>query len=215
MIKRTIETSLTPHLIINECLGNLVVRGDAQERITVSVHGSDNEVGWELEGDTLTLSVPGNGSLLCPSGTTLTIKKVLGNLRVERLVGPAAVAAVHGNTTLRAVGPVSLDGVLGNLSAREVAGQLEAQDVRGNVRVRGVGAELLLGGVAGNLVADGLQDGLRVDTVRGNARLGPDFFPNTTLRLRGYANLTVLVPASASLRVALRAGGQALSLIHI
>ena len=128
MFERTIETSVTPHVTIDECLGNLTVRGEAERRITLLVSDRDDEVVWDRgEGETLTLAVPADGTLVCPSGTTLTIKSVLGNLRVEGVKGPVVIGAVHGNATLRAVGSVALEGALGNLSARDVAGRLEGE----------------------------------------------------------------------------------------
>ncbi|MGD9001462.1 MAG: hypothetical protein PVF04_02265 [Anaerolineae bacterium] len=213
MFERTIETSMTPHITIEECLGSLTVRGDAQKEITVLVHDSDDEVVWEREGETLTLTIPASGSVVCPPGTTLTIKRALGNLRVERVKGSVAIGAVHGNATLGTVGPVALEEALANLSARDVVGQLESQDVKGNARIRGVKALLTLREVAGNLVAEGLAGGLVAEKVRGNVRLGPPFSPGAVYRLSANGNLTVLLPPEASVRLVLRAGGRARSRI--
>ncbi|MGD2176648.1 MAG: hypothetical protein PVG71_02385 [Anaerolineae bacterium] len=213
MFERTIETSATPHVTIDECLGNLTVRGEPEKQITLLVPDKDNEVAWKREGETLTLTIPASGTLICPSGTTLTAKSVLGNLRVERVKGPVVIGVVHGNATLRGVGPVSLEGALGNLTVHHVAGRLEGQDVKGNTRVRGVDDQLTLGEVAGNLVAEGLEGGLAARTVRGNVRLGPPFHPDAVYRLNAYGNLTVLLPPDASLRLALRAGDRVRSRI--
>jgi hypothetical protein len=213
MFERTIETSVTPHVTIDECLGNLTVQADGEQQITLLVQDKDNEVVWKRDGETLTLAIPANGRLVCPSGTTLTITRVLGNLRVEGVEGPVVIGAVHGNATLRAVGPVALEEALGNLSARDVAGRLEGQDVKGNARVRGVDDLLTLGVVAGNLVAEGLEGGLVAEQVRGNVQLGPPFTPGAAYRLNAYGNLTVLVPPDASLRLVLRAGDRVRSLI--
>ncbi|MGD2147447.1 MAG: hypothetical protein PVH41_12195 [Anaerolineae bacterium] len=213
MFRKVVETSLTPHVTITTCRGNLTVKGDGEKKIALSVHGSGGEVGWDREGETLTLTLPSSATLVCPSGTTLTIEHVLGNLRVEGISGPAAIGGVHGNTTLRAVGPVDLGNAHGNLRARDVADELRGKDVKGNASIRGVDGILELEQVAGNLFAEGLQGGMTVETVRGNARLGPPYIPNTTFRLRGYGNLTALVPVGASLRLTLRGGGKARSLV--
>jgi hypothetical protein len=213
VFRKAVETSLTPHVTVTECRGNLTVRGDADKEIELSVHGSGTGVGWHREGETLTLAIPSSATIVCPSGTTLTIEHVLGNLRVEEISGPASIDGVHGNTTLRAVGPVDLGSTHGNLSARDVAGQLRGEDIMGNASIHRVAGRLELGQVAGNLFGEGLQGGLTVETVRGNARLGSPYMPSTTLRLRGYGNLTVLVPVGASLRLTLRGGGVARSLV--
>jgi hypothetical protein len=214
MFERTIDTSMTPHVTVDECLGNLTVRGGAQKEITVLVQDKgDDQVGWKREGETLNLAIPGSGTLLCPPGTALTIKRVLGNLRIESVQGPVVIGGVHGNAALRQVGPVGLQVAHGNLSARDVAGRLESQDVKGNAQVRGVDDLLTLCEVAGNLVTEGLEGGLVAEKVRGNVRLGPPFSADAAYRVHAYGNLTVLLPADASLRLALRAGGRVRSRI--
>jgi hypothetical protein len=213
MFERTIETSVAPHVTIDECLGNLTVRGDTEKEITVLVREENRDVSWKREGETLTLAVPASATLHCPPGTTLTVRRVLGNLRVQGLEGPVVIGAVHGNATLRHVGPVALERALGNMSARAVAGRLEGQDVKGNARVRGVDDLLTLGEVGGNLVAEGLEGGLVAEKVRGNVRLGPPFSPDAVYRLSAYGNLTLLLPPDASLRLALRAGDRVRSRI--
>jgi hypothetical protein len=101
--------------------------------------------------------------------------------------------------------------VLGNLNSYEVAGSLKAREVKGNARVRGVNGELTLGEVGGNLTAEGVIGGLLVGlgdgTVRGNVQLGPPFSPQMSYRVNGSGNLIVRVGAGASLRLAVRAGG--------
>jgi hypothetical protein len=213
MFERTIETSMTPHITIEECLGNLTVRGNSEKEITVLVQDGDEEVVWERQGETLTVGLPANGSVVCPPGTTLTIKRVLGNLRVDGVKGTVAIGAVYGNATLRGVGPVALEKALANLSVRGVAGQMESQDVKGNARIRGVEALLTLGEVTGNLVAEGLSGGLAAEKVRGNIRLGPPFPAGAVYRLSAYGNLSVLVPPEASLNLVLRAKGRVRSRI--
>jgi hypothetical protein len=208
MFERTIETSATPHVTVNECLGNLVVRGEAERSIILLLADSDDDVLWAGDGESLTLTLPADGTLTCPPATTLSIKSVLGNLRVKRLEGPVVIAEVQGNAALRAVGPVELERAFGNLSARDVAGQLLGHEVKGNARVRDVDDSLILGEVGGNLVAEGLVGGLMAETVRGNVRLGPPFSPDAAYRLNTYGNLTVLLRPDGSLRLAVRAGGR-------
>jgi hypothetical protein len=209
VFKRTIRTSDTPQVTIEECLGNLTVRANTENEITLLVQdGEGDEAAWQPEGDALSIAIPANGTLVCPSGTALTVRRVLGNLRIERVKGSVVIGVVHGNTALREVDAVLLERALGNLSAREVAGRLESQDVRGNTRVRRVGELLTLGEVGGNLVAEGLTGGLMAERVRGNVRMGPPFSPEAAYRVEAHGNLTVHLPPDASLEMVLRAGGQ-------
>jgi hypothetical protein len=146
--------------------------------------------------------------LTCPPATTLTVGTARENLRVERVEGPVAVGTVHGSAELRNVGPTAVEQTFGNLGVRRVAGDLRAQTTKGNARVRQVEGALSLGQVDGNLVAEGLQGGLAAERILGNARLGPPFAPGLAYRLSGNGNLKVRIPADASLRLALRAGGR-------
>jgi len=207
MLEQTIETSATPHVTVTECIGNLVVRGSEERRITIQVQGEADDVTVEREGETFTLASRAGCRLTCPPDTTLTVGVVRGNLKIKGVEGPVAIGSAYGNVNLRAIGPTALEQTFGNLSARQVAGNLHVQTTRGNARIGQVEGSLSLSQVGGNLVAEGLQGEVAVERVEGNARLGPPFFPGQTYQLSTDGNLTVLLPADASLRLTLRAGG--------
>lgn len=207
MFEKTIETSATPHIVVDECLGSLVVRGHVEGKITLRARDGDDRVTLDREGETFTLAARADCTLICPQRSTLTVRSVLGNLSVEEVEGPLALGVVHGNATLRDVGSVALESAFGNLSAREIAGELQGQDLKGNVRIRQVEKVLTLDQVGGNLVAEELHGGLVVDQVRGNVRLGPPFSPDASYRVSVAGNLTAFLPPDASVRLTLRAGG--------
>jgi len=208
MFEQKMETSETPHITVEVCQGNLTVRGDAKREIRLLVWDKDDKVSVERKGETVTITIPANGTLICPPATTLTLERVMGSVHVGGVTGPLAVGTVHGNATLADVGPVALKEALGNLSAHEVGGDLVGEDVKGNTRVHGLEGRLTLGQVAGNLTAEDVQGGLEVEKVRGNARLGPAFASGKAYRVNASGNLTLLLPADADLRVALRAAGR-------
>ena len=207
MFEQTIETSATPHITIAECMGNLVVRGSEKRQITLHVRGRTDDATLEREGETFTLVARAGCLLTCPTATTLTVGTVRGNLQVERVEGPVTADTIHGNVSLRAVGPTALEQTFGNLRVRQVEGDLCAQTTRGNARIRQVDGSLSLGRVDGNLGVKELQGGLAAEQVRGNVRLEPSFSSGLTYRLGTDGNLTVRLPPDASLRLALRAGG--------
>ena len=243
MYERTIETSASPHIIVEECRGSLVVKGGAEDEVTLRVDAEEHEVIVEREGETLTLTLPDQTSLICPTGSSLTVDRVLGNLLVDDLTGQIACNSAHGNATLRAAGPTALVELSGNLAARDVNGNLEAQDVKGNARVQDLKGQLILGKVGGNLSArdvegdlkarvvkgnariqdlegyltleqvygnlgaQGVTGGMSLPEVRGNARLGPPFAGEAVYHVNARGNLTVSVPADASLRLTVHASG--------
>ncbi len=206
MFERTLEATEAPHIIVRKCLGNLMVKG-GEEQITVRVHDGDEELHVEQEGDTIRLSVAADCTLLCPLGTALTAERVQGNLQCRDVQGAVDLKLIHGNATLRQVGPVTLGKVLGNIRVHGLTGSLQAVDVKGNVRVQGVEGPVELSQVAGNLTAEGLPGGLAAEKVRGNVRLGPPFQPEMIYRLNAGGNLTVKVPVDASLRLAVTTRG--------
>ena len=208
MFERTLEVAETPHIVVRECLGNLTVQGGSEQKITVRVEGGPDVLDLAREGDTVSISITDDCTLICPRDTHLRLDKVLGNVQVGDVGGPVDIGEVRGNVMLRRVGAVVLGETLGNLTARQVEGSLEASDVKGNVRIVGVDQGLRLVKVAGNLRAEGLEGGLDADKVRGNVSLGPPFVPEATYRLHSGGNLHVGVPPDASLRLAVRVRGR-------
>ena len=213
MVERRIETSATPHVTVEVCRGRLTVRGDSERELRLLVHATEDEVGLEREGESFTLVIPADGTLICPPDTSLTVNRVLGNLRAECLDGTLALGTVHGNIGLHEVGPVALEEGMGNLVAHGVTGGLSAKDVKGNVRLQDVEGALTLKMVAGNLVGDDLRGGLDAEMVRGNVRLGPALGSGVTYDVRADGNLTVHLLPDADLRLALRARGRVQSVV--
>ncbi len=95
----------------------------------------------------------------------------------------------------------------GNLKIEGLQGTAAIGDIYGNVDLRGVGP-VTLKQIFGNLNARQVAGSLEAERVQGNIRLGPPFPPGAAYRLNAGGNLTVRLPADASLRLALRAGGK-------
>ncbi len=213
MFEQNFETSVSPHLVISECLGNLTVSGSEERVVQLRAQGEAEDVSWKREGEALTFDSRVDCLINCPPQTTLTIKAVHGNLKVEGLEGSLAISTVHGNLTMQSVGPTAVEQTFGNLSAIQATAKLELQDLKGNAQVKGVNGALLLGQVGGNLTAEGLNGGLEVEKVRGNIQLGPPFSPEATYRVNSDGNLSALIPADANLRLDLRTSNRISSTI--
>lgn len=213
MMERVIETSATPHVTVEQCLGDLTVRGSADRRLVLRVHGDEGDATLDQEGEVFTLAARVTCELACPSGATLTIDEVGGNLRVEGVAGTLAVDTVRGNASLRDVGPAAVERVLGNLRARQVSGDLQVVDIKGNARLGDIDGEASLERVAGNLTAEGLAGGLAASQVHGNARLDPPFPAGASYRVAAHGNVRVRLPEDASVELDLRCAGQVRSRI--
>jgi hypothetical protein len=214
MYKRTIETSESPHVTVEECRGNLTVRAGVEDEVSVIVHAEEDEVVLEQEGNSVSLVFPEHATVTCPPRTVLVLERMLGNLTVEGVDGSLTGGTVRGNARMHDVGSLALDEVFGNMSARGVGGELRGREVRGNARVAGVSGRLSLQEVRGNLTVEGIEGGLSVEKARGNARLGPPFVAGAEYNVEAGGNLSVQVEPDASLHLRLKAGGHLSSRVN-
>lgn len=171
MFEQTIETSETPHLTIIKCAKNLLVQGKDSAQVTIRVDGEAEDLTLEQEGETLTLSASEDCEIACPAGSTLTVQTCHGNAKIDGVAGTIALEAVHGNLTLKDVGPTEFTRVDGNLYVRDVGGVLRGKVVGGNARVRDVEGECMLEKVNGNLHVRDVDGDLQGEAVGGNARV--------------------------------------------
>ncbi len=208
MFERSWETSATPQVVVRSCLGNLRVRAETDQKLILVVEEKEDEVRIERDGETFSLRIPADGTLVCPSGTRLTVEEVFGNLHVGGLEGELTIATVHGNATLHDVADVSFRETLGNLQARSIAGNLTGEDLKGNGRISEVTGRLTLGEVRGNLVGENLRGGLEAGRVRGNVRLAPYFAPGAIYRVEASGNLDILLSPEPDVSLTLRAKGR-------
>jgi len=172
MFEQTIETSATPHITVDECLGNLVVRGTEDRQVVLRLRdGEEEDLTLKRDGESFTLSARVDCFISCPLGATLTVHTVAENLKVKRIEGALAIDTIHGNVTARAVGPMTLKRVFGNLGLRYATGNLQAQEVKGNARIRAVEGALSLDQVDGNARVQDVEGSLSLNKVGGNARV--------------------------------------------
>jgi hypothetical protein len=171
MFEQMIETSGTPHITIIKCAKNLLVRGKDVAQVTIRVDGEAKDLDLEQEGETLTLSAKEDCEITCPADSTLTIQACQENAKVDGVAGTIATETVHGNLTIKDVGPTEFTRVDGNLFARDVGGILHGKTVGGNARVRDVQGECILEKVNVNLTAHDVEGDLQGETVGGNAHI--------------------------------------------
>ena len=171
MFEQTIETSKTPHITITECAKSLLVQGKDDAQVTIRVDGEEEDLTLEQEGETLTISAKEDCEIACPAGATLTVQACHGNAKIDGVAGTIALEIVHGNLTLKDVGPAEFTRVDGNLQARDIGGVLHGKTVGGNARVRDVEGECTLGYVNGNLQVRDVDGDFQGEAVGGNAHV--------------------------------------------
>jgi hypothetical protein len=212
----TFETSDTPHITVDECAGELSVRGCTPPSngaplpggVSIEVEGGEEDLTSHREGEVITLTARSKCHLLCPRGTSLTLHQVSGDLCVRHVNGPLAIDSAHGNVSLRDLGPAAIQSVAGHLEAHHVGGSLSLGRVSGSVRLRQVKSKLVIERCDGDLNARDLLGGVEAREVHGNIWLSSELSPGQEYRLHAHGNVKAYFPADSSARCTLEAGGE-------
>ncbi len=213
MWTQTVETPLSPTIVVEECLGDLSVQGADEPRLTLSLRNGTDALSLRREGETVFLTLRSDAYLICPRAARLSLTTVRGNLRVRDFSGPLAVGAVSGDGSLRQVGSLSLGEIYGDLSLRAVSGEVRLREVFGDARFQEVEGPLSARAIRGDLRAAGLRGGAAVESVGANLRLRPPYVPGAEYRFGVGSTARIVVPTDAGVRFALRTGGRVRSTI--
>ncbi len=213
MWNQAVDTTLSPTIVVEECLGDLSVQGADEPRLTISLRNGTDALSLRREGETFFLTLRTDAYLVCPRKARPTLAAVRGDLRVQDISGPLTVGAVSGDGRLRGVGPLTLDEIYGDLSLHAVSGEVRIREVFGDARIQEVDGFLSVRAVRGDLRAAGLRGGAAVEGIGADLRLRPPYVPGATYRFGVGSTAHIVVPADASIRFALRAGGRIRSTI--
>ncbi|HQE93018.1 MAG TPA: hypothetical protein PLH19_07515 [Anaerolineae bacterium] len=207
MTTQTFEITEKAQITINECLGNLTVKGTEAKTVTVKISGTDDEAHLTQEGDTLVIRTLSDCQVLCPTNTVLTIDSVHGDLKVKNVHDDLTIKSVNGDASLHEVGPTTLESVAGDLRARNVNGNLAVESVAGDARLTIVSGEASIESIGSDLRAAGLAQGLTVKSAGSDVRLGPPFTAGMVYEVRAGSDLIVHLPENPNVRFELQAGG--------
>ncbi len=213
MWTQTAETTPSPTIVVEECLGDLSVQGTDEPRLTLSLRNGTDALSLRREGETVFLTLRADARLVCPRAARLTLAAVRGDLRVRDVSGPLTVGVVSGDGTFRQVGPLTLGEISGDLSLNAVSGEVRIREVFGDARIQEVDGLLSVRAVRGDLRAASLRGGAAVEGVGADLRLRPPYVPGAAYRFGVGSTARILVPADASVRFALRAGGRVRSTV--
>jgi hypothetical protein len=206
MSDRRFTTSATPHLTVEDCGGDLSITASDEPEVIVVLEDDDGEV--EREGETLRIRAKKDCAITCPPASSVTLQNVGGDLTVNDLGGTLAIQNVGGDVLLRGGGVVSIQNAGADVSVRDITGELRIQAAGGDLEARRIDGRLIVGNVGGDLSARGLDGGFEIENVGGDASLQADVAPGQTHRARAGGDLTLRLPADASARFTLNAGGE-------
>lgn len=206
MGEQRFTTSPTPHITVEVCGGDLSITGLAGSEVAFSFDESDGRV--EREGETFRLTTGGDCATTCPPASSITVQTAGGDFRAVDLSGTLAIAQAGADVTVRGAGVVTLQSVNGNVSARDIAGDLRIELARADLEVRSIDGRLIVTKCAGDLSARSLKGGAEIARVGGDASIETDFSPGKTYHIHAGGDLTLRLPAGASARIGLQAGGE-------
>ena len=151
-----------PRITIEDCAGDLSVKSDDTNQVTVEVPGDEESLVYDQDGDLIILTLKDNCRITCPPSSTLNLVKTRGDLKVRDTTGTIKCGEVNGDANLHGVGEVTIDAVNGDLrvksgsrwgGSKKVAGDARLQDITGPAQLGNVGSDLRAGNLMQGLVA--------------------------------------------------------------
>jgi len=205
------EVTLTlgdnPEIVITSIGGDLRVTGwDGNE---FRAKSEDDSLTTEQQNGSLALACQADCLVRLPRRARLKILQVSSDARIESLDNPTEIQSVGGDLSLRQTSAVNAKHIGGNLHAKRIGGSLTVQSVGGDLSVQSMQGEFLAESVGGDLHLRDVNAGAR-------ARANGDVFLQVGPSLRGEFNIEAgsdircRIPANASARFTLQAGGQSL-----
>ncbi|MCA9960172.1 MAG: hypothetical protein KC443_14120 [Anaerolineales bacterium] len=160
------EVGKMPHLLIEACRGDLVVKGWGD--MTVMVKGDDVQVD-EVDGG-LTLRSNGRLRLSVPENSSLAVTHVHGDTIIRGVQGDVSIGSASGDVILSAGAGAKLGDVQGDLSAKNIDGAVSVNNISGDAVFRHVG-DMRVNDVFGDLSARGVNGSVIINTVAGDVGL--------------------------------------------
>lgn len=143
MNEQRIETNESPHIMISECSGQVVVK--SWRETAVSIQGPSFTV--EQNGS-IRISSQDDLFLAVPAQTSISLGKIAGDVTLKHLEGGITGDDLQRNVTLNNVDAVQIDRVGQVLTGENLNGTLNVRHVDGSVSLQRVG-EVKLGSVLG------------------------------------------------------------------
>lgn len=198
-------SSGTPQLVIT-CHNDLSITGGSETNVNIDIDDDSPANLVERHDDTIIITAVDSCAIVCPTGASIAIEQVSGDLRVTQIKGTLAIQTVNGDVALRDVGLTDVQTVQGDLAARDVDGDLRIGTVRGDVKLKRVGGQIMTDRISGDLSAQDLDSGATFGQVAGDASLEIEFAPDQTYAASAKGDIVLRVNGGGA-QLALKAGG--------
>jgi hypothetical protein len=154
--KETYDVGKTPLITITECTGEAVIKGEAT--LDVRVQSGMADVTETEKG--LSIDARSSLNLRVPSGASLDMGQVRGNMVVKGVEGDVGIDEVNGNLAVKNAGNFAIGTAYGNTSLTNIEGDLKGDNILGALAMKHVHAVALgtvQGDCAGNYITGDFQ----------------------------------------------------------
>lgn len=194
-----------PRIMIEQCGGNLEIRGWSREETVIEYE--DREADIESVEGTVKLSTDNSCAMRVPEAGTVSINNVDGNLKIKEVDSALNINHVGGTAIIRKVQTLHVGGIDGHLMVREVEGDFNFNHVGGNATLRDVHGMLTGESIDGHLVAKSINGGANIQHIGGNLAIKTDFKAETHYEFRSDGSVEIAVPEAADVRFQVEADG--------
>jgi hypothetical protein len=167
MAKKTLETSETPQVVVENVGSDLQVKGWDRSEILVK-SSSDNDIVLEERAEGIFVSCPSDCVLYVPQKASVEVKQVGSNARFRSIDGAVVIGSVGTDLALRDVGSAQAEMVGTDLSARRVRDLLDVKKVGSSALVQDV-STVKLGTVGSQMIAKRVRADLQIERVGSSA----------------------------------------------
>ena len=199
------STSGSPQLVIT-CHNDLSVTGSGEANVNIVIADDSPANRIERNGETITITALDSCEIVCPSGASIAIEQVSGDLRVTQIKGTLAIQTVNGDAALRDVGPTAVQMVQGDLSVRDADGDVRIGTVRGDAKLKRIGGQVTVDRISGDLVAQDLDTGAAFNQILGDAALEIEFAPAQVYAANAKGDIALRINGGGA-ELALKANG--------
>ena len=127
------------------------------------IKADDDETRFNQTDETVSVSCSGDLALRIPKGSTLAIKSISGDASIRGVLGGIVIKEIHGDLSVRDVGPLSIDTIHADFSLRGAKGDLYIKNAYSDVSIRDVDGSVMLDSVADDLALRGARGNIKVN----------------------------------------------------
>jgi hypothetical protein len=167
--ERTIreEVGNVSQFIVDSVSGDLVIEGGGDELMVIG-----DEAELQRGPDAYRLACHGDCRVRLPSSMHVTLREIMGDLRVSDLTTPLIIESAHSDAVIRNIsGPVTIDHIGADGRITDVNGPLAIDDVGADLALRDINGPVAIDNIGSDLEAKRINGPFAIDNIGSDATL--------------------------------------------